>query len=406
MSLPIASAEAGRPADYAWFITGLGSWFGAWGMQSVIFSWLVVGELNSSAEWVGIAQTSTMLPALVLLLVGGATADRSDPRRMLVGLHLLAVVPVLVLAASLAAGRLSFTGLVLYGVAIGTVQAFALPARDTLLSRVASGDMMRAVAGMTAAQFGAQAAGTLLGGIARWLGAPTVLLLQAAVLAAGSFTTQRISPGPATVEKADAEAPSALREIGEGIAQVLKAPRLRGPVLLVLAVGFLFIGPFMVVFPLLVRDFYAGGVGRLSLVLALFPVGTITGSLILRRFGLRRKGLGALLALLFGAAALALVGLRVSFPIMVIATYLWGLGGSVFINSCRTIYQEAAPPEQRARVLSIYQLGFMGAAPLGTLNAGFISGLIGPHNTLLCCSAVMACVVALIWSTTDVVRMD
>jgi MFS family permease len=347
-----------------------------------------------------------MLPSLVLLLVGGAAADRRDPRRMLIGLHALAALPALALALSLACGVLSFWVLMLYGLTIGTVQAFVLPARDALLSRVAGSDMMRAVSGMTAAQFGAQAAGTLIGGAARWLGSPSMLVLESLVFAVGSGTTRLITEAPARTEAGAVTVREGLHEIREGIDEALRNARLRGPLMLVLAVGFLFIGPFMVLFPLLVRDFYDGGVGRLSLVLALFPVGTITGSLVLRRSGLRRKGRAALLALVGGSGALAVVGLGVPFAVLVAATYAWGLCGSVFINCSRTLYQEAAPPEHRARVLSIYQLGFMGAAPLGTLSAGFVSGLVGPLATLHACAAVMLAVVGIVWSVTQVSSME
>src|SRR5262245_38205211 len=48
--------------DFPWFVAGLATWFGAWGMQTVLFSWLVVGELHASAEWVSVAQTASMLP--------------------------------------------------------------------------------------------------------------------------------------------------------------------------------------------------------------------------------------------------------------------------------------------------------------------------------------------------------
>ncbi|MBW2698922.1 MAG: MFS transporter, partial [Deltaproteobacteria bacterium] len=91
---------AGHAPGYAAFVVGTGSWFGAWGMQQVLFSWIVVGELRASSEWVGIAQTSTMLPATLLLLAGGALADRVDPRRLLIAMNALAVVPVLLLSVA------------------------------------------------------------------------------------------------------------------------------------------------------------------------------------------------------------------------------------------------------------------------------------------------------------------
>jgi len=41
---------------------------------------------------------------------------------------------------------------------------------------------------------------------------------------------------------------------------------------------------------------------------------------------------------------------------------LQGVGAALFMSAGRTVFQEQAPPEQRGRVLSVYMLGFMGAA--------------------------------------------
>jgi MFS family permease len=405
-----AAPAAGRPSGvhalgFGWFSAGIASWFGAWGLQVVLFSWLLVGELQASAEWVGLAQTSLMLPALFLLLVGGLVADRFDPRRMLVALHLAAGLPALALVLVLVSGHLSLSALFLYGVSMGALSAFIMPARDTLLSRVAGPDMMRAVTAMTAVQFGAQASGTLLAGAARWVGSVPMLLLQSALLVAGAAVTARI-PVPPGVEAGTASR-SALRDIVEGLTQVVRHSVLRAQIMLVVAVGMLFVGPFTVLFPLLVRDYYHGGVAQLSLVLMLFPVGTIVGSLALRaRGGLRRKGLAAMLALVLGACALISIGFGLPFPVMVAVTLAWGLCGSVFINCTRTLYQEAAPLAQRARVLSVYQLGFMGAAPVGTVLSGLVGASLGTLPTLRLFGTCMLVVVFLAAVLTNTARME
>jgi MFS family permease len=390
MSEPLAESLAEqqqRRRAFVWYSTGVGTWFGAWGMQQVLFSWIVVGELKASSEWVGIAQTSTMLPALFFLLAGGVVADRVDPRRMLIVLHLTAALPAFALAASSAMGALALPGIIAYGLTIGTIQAFVMPARDTLLSRVAGPDMMRAVTAMTAAQFSAQALGTLLAGAARWTGSATMLAVQGLVVASGSFFTRGIPPveprPAASIRRAG------LHDLVDGLAQVVRTPNLRIPVSMVVSVGILFIGPFVVVFPLLVRDYYHGGVASLSLILMLFPVGTIVGSFVLRYRGIARKGRAALLALCAGALTQAAIGLGVPFWGMVILTFLWGLAGSVFINCSRTLYQEAAPVEQRGRVLAVYQLGFIGGAPIGSTVSGFLSGAVGLHWTLIAAAAAM-----------------
>jgi len=380
-------AEQQQHRAFAWYSAGVGTWFGAWGMQQVLFSWIVVGELEASSEWVGIAQTSTMLPALFFLLAGGVLADRVDPRRMLIVLHLLAALPAFALATGSAMGALTLPGIIAYGLTIGTIQAFVMPARDTLLSRVAGPDMMRAVTTMTAAQFSAQAFGTLLAGAARWTGSATMLAIQGLVVASGSFFTRGIppiEPRPAASARR-----AGLHDLADGLTQVVRTPNLRIPVSMVISVGVLFIGPFVVVFPLLVRDYYHGGVASLSLILMLFPAGTILGSFVLRYRGIARKGRAALMALCAGALTQATIGLGVPFWGMVILTFLWGLAGSVFINCSRTLYQEAAPMEQRGRVLAVYQLGFIGGAPIGATLSGFLSGSFGLHSTLIAAAAAM-----------------
>lgn len=396
-----------RPSSdraFAWFSLCIATWFAAWGIQMVMFSWLVVGPLDAGAQWLGLAQTSTMLPALFLVLFGGAAADRVDPRGLLALLHVVAAAPVLALAFAVATDRLTLVGLGCYGIAIGTISAFSMPARDALLSRVAGPDLMRAVTTMTAAQFGAQSAGNLFAASTRWWGPLPVLAMQALLLLIGALAIRRV-PGAQRTPRA-AGAPSALREIADGVARVARAPSLRAPLALVLAVGFFFIGPFTVAVPLLVRDVYAGGAAEISLVFMLFPLGTITGSLWLRNRGLARKGRTALAALAASCAIQAAMGLGLPLPALMALTLAWGLSGAYFINANRTLYQIAAPPDLRARVLAVYQLGFLGGAPLGALSGGLVSAAVGPEWMLLGAAACMLVVVTAVWLGTGMARME
>jgi predicted MFS family arabinose efflux permease len=138
----------------------------------------------------------------------------------------------------------------------------------------------------------------------------------------------------------------------------------------------------------------------------LFPLGTIAGSLWLRSRGLRRKGRAALLALLVGCASLASMGLGLPLPVLMAATFLWGLGGAVFITASRTLYQAAAPEDQRARVLAAYQLGFLGGAPLGASCAGLLGAALGIQGALLLSAAGMLLAVIGVWLGTGMARME
>ena len=172
---------------YRWFTANVGSWFGAFGMQGVLFSWILVGELEAESRWVGTAQTASMLPSLFLLMIGGAIADRFDPRRLLIAIHLLAPLPVLALAYAASQEALSIPIVIAFALSIGTLTAFANPAREALLARVAGDDLMSAISGMTAVQFCCQALGSVVAGLARIIGSPVALVIHALILASGAI---------------------------------------------------------------------------------------------------------------------------------------------------------------------------------------------------------------------------
>src|SRR6478752_313691 len=108
------------------YLAGLGSWFVPLGIQMVLFPWLVAVLLRMDAFAVGVAQMAIMAPSLLFLPVGGLAADRGNPRRLLLRYHLLYAVPPLVLAVVLYAGGLSYALLIAYGLAAGSIGAFAV----------------------------------------------------------------------------------------------------------------------------------------------------------------------------------------------------------------------------------------------------------------------------------------
>jgi MFS family permease len=389
---------------FPWYVAGVATWFGAFGMQQVLFSWLVVGELHAEARWVGVAQSASMIPTFLLILLGGALADRHDGRGLLIRLHLVATALALGLLAVVAGGALSLGLLIAYALAIGSTTAFVMPARDALLSEVAGANMMRAVTAMTLVQWGAQAAGAFVGGSARWIGTVPALGLLAATFLAGAPTLARLA-------RRGAGAPHAalrLADLWIGVREVLRSPVLRPVALLVTAVGALFVGPMMVVFPLLIRDYYGGDVAQLGWLHMCLPIGTILGSLaLLARGGVRRKGLAQVASLVTGSASLGVVGFGLPLWGTLLAVTSWGLGAAVFMNAGRTVFQEQAPPAVRGKVLSVYMLGFMGASGLvGAPVSGLMAGWLGPLATCFAASASMLAVVALVVATTEIVRVE
>jgi MFS family permease len=386
---------------YGWYLATAASWFAGIGLQQVMLPWLVVGELRASAAWTGAVQMATMLPSVFLLLPGGAVADRRDPRALLTGLHLLAALPALALGLAIAGGRLSIAVVLVAATAIGALNALSNPARDTLLSEVAGRDVMRAVTGLTIAQFASQGLGMAAAGSARWLGTAPVLFAQAALVALGAALVRK-----APARKRGAVRHAAPGEYLAGLRFVLGSP-LRAVLVLTCGIGFLFSASYNVALPVLVRDVYGGDVRDVSIVMLTFPVGTIVGSFVLlSRGGIRRKGRALLLSLAVAAAGVIACGAGLPFPFVVAAGLVWGLAGAVFLNMGRTLFQVRAPDAERARVLAVNQLGFMAAGPLGALLSGFVAGEFGPRTALYAFGAGMLALVGLVTLASDVARME
>lgn len=347
-------------------------------MQVILFPWLVAVVLRQPPGRVGLAQMSLMAPSIALMLLGGAVADRADCRKLLMRYHLLAALPPLALAVVIASHSLGYAVLIVYGLAMGTLSALVIPARDALLTRVISNGLGRAVAVTTATQLMAQMLGIILAGLAGVVGAVGLLGAQAVTLILGALAVSQLSPAPSQVVHSPGE--SRLDAMRDGLREAAGSARIRPVIIAMFAVGVFFVGAFIVLLPVLVRDAYGGGSAELSLVNMCFWGGTIVATMTQVRLGvLRRGGRAMMLALAGGAVVLAVISVPGPLYGLVLLCFVWGIGAGVVMTQGRTIVQLAARDSHRARLLALFQLGLMGGAPIGALVMGYLAGLVGPR---------------------------
>ncbi|MEQ9639643.1 MAG: MFS transporter [Alphaproteobacteria bacterium] len=396
---PTAAAPPAR--GLGWYMAGQGTWFAGLGIQLVLFAWLVTVVLDQPADRVGLAQMAMMLPSLAFMLIGGGVADRGDLRRLLLRYHLVAAVPPLVLAWLVGTDRLTYALLIGYGVAMGTLGAFVIPARDALLHRVAEGTIQRGVMLATMGQFIGQLVGMVIAGFAALVGAPALMVLHAVLILTGAAALFRLAPAPPL----NVNNVTGWRAIRDGVTVAFGDAALRPAVLSVFAVGFCFVGSYLVVLPLTVRDSFAGGATELAIVNVAFWAGTIlTTVALLRRGGVARPGRAMLAAMAGGVGVLAAMALPLNFVGFAALCFVWGIGGGVVMTMGRTIMQTEAPADYRARVMALYQLALMGAAPVGALLMGLIVAAVGVRLAPLAPAALMALIVAVLVLATPMWR--
>lgn len=390
-----------RTARLSLYLGGQASWYLSLGIQFVLFPYLVAQELHESAARVGIAQMTLMAPSLLFILLGGTVADHGDVRRILMRVHALAAVPPAVLTIILMTGHLSYNVLIGYALAMGTLSAFAMPARDSALTRIAETGIQQAVTLAMSTQMVSQLVGMLIVAFAAVIGAPVLLLFQMVVLLAGAFATQKLTPLPPAHTGHDT---SRWAQILDGIAAALENKIVFALICLNFAVGLFYVGSFMVVLPLMVRDTFnstdAQFPVRFAMINIAFWGGTIAATFALLKMGhIKWRGRVMIGAVIAGLVILAAMSLAMPFWVLCLLCFLWGIGAGTTMTMGRTIVQLAARASHRARVLALYQLGFSGGAPIGSLIMGFIIGSLGIHQAvLLPAGAMILVVVALVFS--------
>lgn len=390
--------DQGKPPTNAFpvYLAGLASWFVPLGIQMVLFPWLVAVVLHMDAFAVGVAQAAVMAPSLLFLPLGGLVADRGNARRLLLYYHLIYALPPLALALVLWSDGLSYPLLIAYGIAAGAIGAFAIPTRDALLPVVApKGGLPKAVALATALQFGGQLLGIACASTADRFGAAPLLLLHSGMVLAGCIFVRRL-PDPPPHPKT--EHPGFWRSIGEGVSAAAKSDQIWPVLLLNFGVGIFYVGPFMAVLPLAIRDHYAGGAAELAYMNLAFWAATIAASMALaglaRRFTLRGRLIGG--AVLVGAIVLLLLAMLPPFPVFLALIFVWGLGAGITMTQSRTVVQIVAPATHRARLMSLFQLGLSGGGPIGAFLTGTICSIWGLKAALLIPALAMLLLIAIV----------
>lgn len=397
------------PEKLAWYMRGLWSYFISAGIQSVLLPSLLTFELHVTSDQLGIAQMLSMLPMLLLGLFGGAAADRAELRHHLMRLQLLSVLPPLMLAIVILTDNLSYSFILAYAIMMSSLGGFVMPARDSLLSRVAmmrqGGNIQKAVALAMAGQFLGQVGGFMLGGTAEYFGAHLLLVAQSALLAFAAFTTSRLDPAP-PIHVADVRR-SPLRDVKAGLLAIWESDRIRPVLIFQFFGGVLFMGVFMVLFPILIRDIYQGDSFQIGLLLMSFFTGIGISSFAVSRFrAIRHQGRTIMMTSGISVSVMLLIHLQPPIWALCLLAAVWGLGGGIAMTISRSIVQETATDAMRARMLAGFTLGTMGGGPIGSFLTGYAIHWLGPLDAVLLPCGLMVVLWLSIFFFTPLWRME
>ena len=350
-------------------------------MQQLLVSWILIGILLLPADQVGFIQALIGIPGILVMLIGGASADRVDARWLLIKVYMIAPVFPLYLVYVEQSGSLSILTVTLFGLGMGVVSSYSMPAQQALLNRVSGSQVQEAVTAASAIGFIVQIVGLIIAGQMEIIGVSPVLIFQAASLWLAGALMFRIAKLKSREIKRSS---SAAQEIWAGLVATYRDK----VILNVLSINFVSsifnAGAFMTVYPFIIKRVYEGNAFTLAILMSIFFAGAaFSNALLLKFMPLRYPGKLFLIMQLSRILVLFLLWLEPAWWLLVLATIGWGLNMGVTTNLARAVVQESAEEAYRGRIMSAFSVGMLGSAPIGAILLGWLTEHYGTANALV-----------------------
>ena len=374
-----------------YFISRFGAAFGAQ-VLSVSVGWQIYEVTRDPVYlgWIGLVQ---FLPALLLVVVTGVTADRVGRRLVMgtaIGLELVCAVLILLLAATR-----NFDPFIVLAVLtlFGVARAFLSPASSALaVNLVPEEDFANAVSWTASSWQLASIAGPSLGGFIYFLSPLAAYSLAALAFLVASLLIFSI-PKPA---QRFSKEPATLSTLLGGFSYVWKEKVVFGAISLDLFAVLL--GGAVALMPVYANDILQIGPIGNGLLRTAPAIGAIGMVIFLTRFPIRDHA-GVILFVsvaLFGAAT-AVFGASTIAWLSILALVLVGAFDMISVMIREVLLQLWTPDEVRGRVNAVNSI-FLGASnELGEARAGFMAAKLGAVLTVVG-GGVAAMGVAGLWS--------
>ena len=263
-----------------------------------------------------------------------------------------------------------------WGLGVSAAMSFSGPAQQAVLSRIAGRQLQRAVTAATAINMFTYIVGLAAAGQLDRTGLRPVLLAQSLCLAAAALWIRRI--GSHAAHDAEPGQP-AWRRILEGFRASHRQRAVFDGMIVNFVSAIFNAGGFLTAFPFIVFQVYDGDTALLSWLMIVFFAGAGVSNLIMFRFmPLARPGRWFILFQLSRVVVLFLIWIEPAWWLVVTAVIAWGFNMGVTTTLARAIVQEAAEPQTRGRVMSVFGLGLLGAPLIGAVILGKIVAEYGP----------------------------
>lgn len=382
-----------------YFIGQLLSLSGTW-MQQVALSWLVY-RMTHSTYLLGVVEGASLLPVMLLGLLGGWVADHSRKKDVLIVCQLVAMIQALVLALLTFNNQIEVWHCIALALLLGTVNAFEIPTRQSFLPQLIDRkDLVNAISLNSSIFNGARIIGPAIAGLAIPLfGEAACFFLNAA-----SYLSTLIAYILIKDKNGNGQADAAEKKaIADGVKFILNSPTI---------VRLIFLGGvislcgmnYNVLMPVFASDILHGDVRTLAMLRAGAGLGAFSAALLLASRGkgeFLKVNLG-FASILFGMSLFAF-SLSSQYWLCQIIIVFVGFFLTSQLSGGHSLVQLAVKDDLRGRVLGIYLIVMMGFSPVGSLIIGWSAAHYGAPLVVSACACIcmVAGLVYTLWTRRD-----
>lgn len=378
------------------FVSVIGTW-----LQIVAQGWLVL-QLTNSALQIGLVAALATIPSLLFSLIGGVIVDRFRKKKILFITQSASMILALVL------GTLTIMDLVTVPVIgalaflMGTVNAVDSPARQAFISDLVSKDQLPSAIALNSGIFNS----------GRVIGPGLAGFLIAFVGTGGTFIVNGISYLAVIIAlvflKIDESRPithqNPIIAIKEGINYSYQHPIIR-TLLLYTAMVSIFGWSYTTIMPVIAKNTFHVDAKGLGYLYSATGLGSLLATFLV---GAYSKKIPAILFIVGGNILFSISLVLFSFSNnMIVALpllFFTGFGLLAQAAMMNTIIQGIVKTEFRGRVMSLYILMFLGVAPLGNFEIGWLTEHLGISWAISINSSIVMICAGMVYTYQKVIR--
>jgi len=380
-----------RIRNFRLFFAGqLTSSIGNW--LTVVAQTLFVLKLTDSGIALGVLAGAQFGPVLVMGAWAGLIADRSDKRRLLLIVHVVAMAQSGALAVLAFSDHPPVIAVYLIALVGGATAAFENPARRSLVVEMVPESETRNAVSLNSAILsfsrivGPALAGVLIGVVGfGWCFVIDAISYVAVLVGLWMMRTSELRK--VTV------APRGRGQVRAGVRYARGVPSIWAPLVMMAIIGTLSYN-FPVVFPLFATRDLGGGDGTFTLLYTLTSVGALVGAISAARSSSLSIRSVSFAALGYGAGMLA-VAASPNTATAIVAALLLGVGSNMFMTAATSLVHTTADPTMRGRLGALESMVFLGSTPIGGPLVGWVCDQFGARYGFLL--GALAAVVAGLW---------